>query len=76
MVNIERITVNQNICHGMACIAGTRIPVSVILDNLADGASAADIIESYPSLKTEDISAALSYAAFLAKERQIVIPGA
>jgi uncharacterized protein (DUF433 family) len=75
-MNLERISVDPHICHGTACIAGTRIPVSVILDNLAEGISREDIIKSYPSLKWEDIDAALAYAALLAKERQIAIePG-
>ncbi len=75
-MNLKKISVDPQICHGIACIAGTRIPISVILDNLADGVSREDIIKSYPSLKPEDIDAALAYAALLAKERQIAIePG-
>jgi uncharacterized protein (DUF433 family) len=52
---------------------GTRIPVSVILNNLAEGISREDILKSYPSLIPEDIDAALAYAALLTKERQIAI---
>lgn len=55
----ERITVDPNICHGKACIAGTRIMVSVILDNLASGMDRGAILKSYPSLQPEDIDAAL-----------------
>ncbi len=66
---LKRITVDPNICHGKACIAGTRIMVSVILDNLADGKSYDDIIKNYSSLSVEDIKAALAYASELAKER-------
>jgi uncharacterized protein (DUF433 family) len=40
------ITVDPNICHGQACVAGTRIPVSVVLDNLAAGISEQEILES------------------------------
>ena len=69
----DRISVKPNICHGKACIKGTRIPVSVILDNLAEGLSSDEILRSYPSLKPEDIQAALSYAAELAQERIILI---
>lgn len=73
---LKRISVDSQICHGTACILGTRIPVSVILDNLAEGISREDILKSYPSLKPEDIDAALAYAALLTKERQIAIePG-
>ncbi len=61
----SRISANPNICHGKACIKGTRIMVSVILDNIAEGLNENEIIESYPALKIEDIKAAISYAASL-----------
>ena len=67
----ERITVDPSICHGKACIKGTRIMVSVILDNLAEGIPDEEIIESYPSLKLDDIHAAIAYAAELAHERVV-----
>src|SRR3990170_2238823 len=51
----ERITVDPLVCHGKACIKGTRIMVSVILDNLAEGISEGEILKSYPSLKSEGI---------------------
>ncbi|HXG91864.1 MAG TPA: DUF433 domain-containing protein [Blastocatellia bacterium] len=70
----ERITVDPSICHGKACIKGTRILVSVILDNLAANISPDEIIASYPSLKREDIQAAVAYAAELARERVILLP--
>ena len=54
----ERITVDPAICHGQACIKGTRIMASVLLDNLAAGATADDLLRSYPSLSAEDIQAA------------------
>jgi uncharacterized protein (DUF433 family) len=65
----RRISVDPNVCHGQACIRGTRVPVSVVLDNLADDESASDIVRSYPSLTREDIQAAVAYAADLACER-------
>ncbi len=65
----ERISVDPLVCHGKACITGTRIMVSVILDNLAAGVSPEEILESYPSLNSEDIQAAIAYAAELARER-------
>lgn len=65
----ERIKVDPAIAHGKACIAGTRIPVSVILDNLAAGISADEILASYPSLDRLDIQAAIDYAAEIARER-------
>lgn len=67
----ERITVDPLVSHGKACIKGTRIMVSVILDNLADGVSEAEILKSYPSLTSEDIRAAISYAAELSRERLV-----
>ncbi|MDH7578893.1 MAG: DUF433 domain-containing protein [Bacillota bacterium] len=58
---LERIAVDPSVCHGKACIKGTRIPVSVILDNLAAGSSKEEILRSYPSLTPEDIQAAIAY---------------
>ena len=69
----ERILVNPLICHGKACIRGTRIMVSIILDNLAAGVSEEKLLKSYPSLKHEDIMAAIAYAAELARERVVGI---
>jgi uncharacterized protein (DUF433 family) len=70
----ERISINPKICHGRACIRGTRIPVSVVLDNIAVGFEKSKIIQSYPTLTAEDIQAALAYAAELAQERVIALP--
>jgi uncharacterized protein (DUF433 family) len=64
----ERISVNPAICHGKACIRGTRVMVSVILDNLAAGVPRQEILTSYPSIRETDIQAALAYAAELARE--------
>ena len=71
----DYIIVDQNICHGKACIKDTRIMVSVILDNLAAGLTPEAIIDSYPSLDHESIQAAITYAAELARERVVTIPG-
>lgn len=65
----ERITVNPQVCHGRPCIRGTRIMVSVVLDNLAAGIPPEEILTSYPALQREDIQAALEYAAELAHGR-------
>lgn len=70
---LKRITIDPDICHGKACISGTRVPVSVILDNMAAGQSREEILKSYPSLNPADIDAALAYAALLAKERHIAL---
>ena len=64
----ERITIDPAVCHGQACIKGTRVMVSVVLDNLGAGETPEQIAASY-RLASEDIQAALLYAAELAKER-------
>lgn len=70
----ERISVNPAICHGRACIRGTRITVSAVVDNVAAGASREEILKSYPALQGADIEAALAYAAELARERTVDLP--
>jgi uncharacterized protein (DUF433 family) len=70
----ERIIVDPLVCHGKACIKGTRIMVSVILDNLAEGIKETEILKSYPSLGPEDIKAAIAYAAELSRERMVSVP--
>jgi len=70
----DKITTNPQICHGKACIQGTRIMVSVILDNLASGLTQEEILKSYPSLSRPDIDAAVAYAADLARENVIGLP--
>jgi uncharacterized protein (DUF433 family) len=61
-----------DVCGGEICATGSRIPVTVILDNLAEGASSEEILVSYPSLRPEHIRAALVYAAELAHEEKLV----
>ena len=68
------ITTNPAIHHGQACIKNTRIPVAVVLDNLAAGLPADEIIKSYPSLTAQAIQAALAYAAELAREESVLLP--
>jgi uncharacterized protein (DUF433 family) len=70
----ERISIDPAICHGVACIRGTRIPVAVVLDNLAAGLNATEILASYPSLSMPDIQAAIGYAAEIARERHVLLP--
>ncbi len=72
---LKRITVDPKVCHGKACIKGTRIMVSIILDSLAEGLSMDEIIKNYPSLTKEDIRAVLEYAALLAKEEVLPAVG-
>ena len=68
------ITIDPNICHGKACIRGTRVMVSIILDNLAAGENIESILQSYPSLTLEAIRAAIAYAAELTREQVVSLP--
>ena len=68
------ITADPQIMHGAVCFRGTRIPVSVVLDNLAAGETPERILDQYPSLKPEHIPAAIGYAAELSRERIVPIP--
>ncbi|HKI11713.1 MAG TPA: DUF433 domain-containing protein [Candidatus Acidoferrum sp.] len=70
----QRISVNAEVCHGRACIKGTRILVSAIVDNVAAGTTYDDILRSYPALTRPDIEAALTYAAELAREGSFDLP--
>ena len=67
----QRISTDPGICHGKACINGTRIMVSVVLDNLAAGKSPGEIVQLYPTLRHEDVNASIAYAAELARERVV-----
>jgi len=64
----NRITTDAAVCGGSPCIRDTRIPVSVVLDGLAEGLSSEQLIDHYPQLTREDIQAALAYAAELSRE--------
>jgi uncharacterized protein (DUF433 family) len=70
----DHITVDPLICHGRACVRGTRIMVSVVLDNLAAGLDVQEILRSYPSLTREAIQAAVAYASDLTRERIVALP--
>ena len=70
---LSLISADPGIAHGQACIKGTRIPVSVVLDCIAAGMSDAEIRADYPALSVDAIRAAVSYGALLARE-EIVPP--
>ena len=70
---LQKIVINPKICHGKPIIKGTRIMVSVILENLAEGLSFEEIIENYPSLTIDDIKAAILFASKLSNEEIIVL---
>lgn len=68
------IKATAEIMGGVPCIAGTRIPVSVVLDNLAAGLTAPELIVQYPTLSEPAIRAAIAYAAELTRERVVALP--
>jgi len=70
---LKRISIDPNVCFGKPCIRGTRIWVSLIIDNLAEGVSESELLEAYPQLKLEDIRSALAYAAEMTREHVIPI---
>jgi uncharacterized protein (DUF433 family) len=72
MLNLDRITFNLKIMGGQACIRGMRVPVSLILNLLANGKTTEEIIEDYPYLETEDIQQSLLYGAWLAREQYYI----
>lgn len=65
----DRISIDPRVCHGQACIKGTRIPVHQIVRMLANGDTIEDLLEEYPSVEREDILACLDYVASLAEEQ-------
>jgi uncharacterized protein (DUF433 family) len=70
----QHITVDPNVCHGQACVVSTRIPVSVILDNLAAGVPEPEILRSYPRLSHDAIQACIAYAAEIVREEVVALP--
>lgn len=66
----DRISVDPLVCHGQACVSGTPVTVSGVLDNLAQGVKKAEVLLSYPSIKREDVDACIAYAAELAPKTQ------
>ncbi len=74
MKELERITVDPEICLGQPTIRGMRITVSVILKQVASGMSKEEILKAYPELEEEDIVQALKYAAWLSSEKVRPIP--
>jgi uncharacterized protein (DUF433 family) len=74
---MQRIATDPAICHGKPCIRGHRIPISIVLDSLADGESVEEILAEFPGIERDDIAACLAYAAELARGRLVEVqPGA
>jgi uncharacterized protein (DUF433 family) len=70
-MNFDRITFDPAIMGGRACIRGMRIPVSVIVGQLAHGATTEEVLKDYPDLNREDVQQALEYAAWLTQEEVV-----
>ena len=68
---LKRISIDPAICGGKPCIRGHRIWVSLILDFLATGTSAEEILEEYPQLTMDDILACVAYASEMTRERTV-----
>ena len=68
MLGFDRITFDQNVMGGRACVRGMRITVSLIINLVANGMAVSEIVEAYPYLEPEDVRQALQYAAWLAEE--------
>ena len=73
MLGLERITFNPRIMAGQACIRGMRIPVSLVVNLVANGKPVEKILEEYPDLKPEDIRQSLLYAAWLTNDSLILM---
>ncbi len=73
MNTFDRITFDPNIMGGRACIRGMRIPVSVIVSQIAHGAGIDEILEGYPELEPDDIQQAIRYAAWLTQEQVLPV---
>lgn len=69
MLGFDRITFDPRIMAGQACIRGMRIPVSLVVNLVANGKQVEEILEEYPDLEPEDIRQSLLYAAWLTQER-------
>jgi len=68
MTHLDRITFDSDVMGGRACIRDTRVPVSLVVNLVANDMSRNEILEAYPYLEAEDIQQALQYAAWLAEE--------
>ncbi|TWT41010.1 hypothetical protein RAS1_37010 [Phycisphaerae bacterium RAS1] len=68
----QRVTVDPDVHHGDPCIAGTRVPVAMIVGSLADGLTEEAVLAQYPQLKSADIRAALAYAAEVLRQEPLL----
>ena len=71
---LARVSVDPSICGGLPCVRGTRIPIAIILDGLAEGLTTEELRDHYPQLSPEDVRAALAYAGELSRENVWKLP--
>ena len=76
MAHLDRITQDPTVMGGTACLRGMRVTVGMIVGQIGSGRSLDDVLSEYPYLEREDVLQALRYAAWLAEERDVVLPGA
>ena len=69
MFGFDRITFDAEIMGGKACIRDTRVPVSLLVNLVANGMAIDEIVDAYPYVEPEDVQEALQYAAWLAEEK-------
>ena len=69
----DRISIDPGICHGRACIKGTRLPVHQIVSMLANGDTIEGLLHAFPQINRADVNACLEYAAALAEEQVTLI---
>ena len=71
-MRFDRITFDPQVLGGRACLRGMRIPVSVVVSQIAHGATSEEVLRDYPDLEREDVTQAIEYAAWLASEQVLV----
>ena len=76
MAHLDRITQDPTVMGGKACVRGMRVTVGMIVGQIGSGRSIDEVLSEYPYLEREDVLQALRYAAWLAEERDVVVPGA
>ena len=74
MKDLDRITINPNVCLGQPTVRGMRITVSVILKMLAGGSSVAEVLQAYPELEEEDVLQSIKYAAWVVSDQIQLTP--
>jgi uncharacterized protein (DUF433 family) len=76
VIQLDRITQDAGVMGGRACIRGMRVTVGMIVGQIGAGHAIEEVLADYPYLEREDVLQALRYAAWLAEDREVVLPGA